>query len=65
MTAQVILIRDYHLKKIEKKAAEVMAQIIDYSEVARLGGPGGVDDLIITDTSPCEMVHYHADQDPA
>ena len=54
----LILIRDYHLKRLEKKAAEVMGQI---AEVVRVCGPGGIDDLKIAD-----VPHYMApDKDPA
>jgi hypothetical protein len=54
MTATVVQIRDFHLKRLEKKAVEIISNVIDYREVARLGGPGGVDDLIFADTAPSE-----------
>jgi NTP pyrophosphatase (non-canonical NTP hydrolase) len=49
---EVVQIRDFHLKRLEKEASKVLAQVIDYSEVARLGGPGGVDDLVILGAEP-------------
>lgn len=63
---KVIQIRDYHLRRLEAEAKEIMGRVIDYSEVVRLGGPGGIDDLIFVDTSPCEMNPYYApESDPA
>ena len=52
---EVVQLRDYHLKRMERDAAKIIGQVIDYTEIARVGGPGGIDDLIIIDSAPCEM----------
>lgn len=60
MTAKVIQIRDYHLRKLEREASEILSQVVDINKDgsfvveavpvsdpwAGRHCPGGIDDLV-------------------
>ncbi len=48
MSAVIYQIRDYHLRRMEQKAAEILRQALDYQQVARDGGP------IVEGAAPCD-----------
>jgi hypothetical protein len=39
MTAQIVQLRDYHLKRLEQKATDVLAEVLPLAEFAKTGQP--------------------------
>jgi hypothetical protein len=72
---EVVLLRDYHLKKLEREAAAVLGQVINYAEIAKQGGPAvvgsdpwagkhfanGIDDMVYESS----LGYHFPEQDPA
>lgn len=45
---EVVQLRDFHLKRMERDAAKVLGEVLPLVEFAKTGGP------IVKDSAPCE-----------
>jgi hypothetical protein len=56
---EVVLLRDYHLKRMERDAAEVLGRVLPLTEFAKQGGP------VVQGSEPCEVPSYMDGKEPA
>lgn len=56
---EVVQLRDYHLRRLEREAASVLGQVLPLIEFAKQGGP------VVADSAPCEFWPGGIDDLPA